>query len=189
MGVPYGALNNRTLVTIALTLAGVLLPLPRGFAAFDMFLKLDGVEGESIDAKHPKEIEALSFSQGLSTPPPLPGGGGGGKASFSDFNITKLVDKSTPILFLKCAQGAHIEEALLVLRQSGANGFEFYKIKLTDVLITSVQTSGSSGGDNRPTESISLNFTKIEWTYVPQKADGTADTPVVTTWNVAANMP
>jgi type VI secretion system secreted protein Hcp len=182
-------MNYRRIVIPTLVLAGLLLPCHRGFAAFEIFLKLDGVEGESIDAKHPKEIEVLSFSHGLSMPPPLPGGGGGGKASFSDFNITKLVDKSTPILFLKCAQGAHINEALLVLRQSGASGFEFYKIKLTDVLITSVQTSGSSGGDNRPVESISLNFTKIEWTYVPQKADGTADTAVVTTWDLATSTP
>lgn len=181
-------MNYRKLVTLALALAGLLLPLHRGLAAFDMFLKLDGIEGESADSRHPKEIEVFSFSQGISTPPPLPGGGGG-KASFSDFNITKLVDKSTPTLYLKCAQGSHIKEALLVLRQSGASGFEFYKIKLTDVLITSVQTSGSSGGDNRPAESISLNFARIEWTYIPQKADGSADTPVVTTWNIVANTP
>lgn len=181
-------MNYRKFVILALALAGLLLPLHRAIAAFDMFLKLDGIEGESVDARHPKEIEVLSFSQGVSTPPPLPGGGGG-RASFSDLSITKLVDKSTPTLYLKCAQGAQIKEAVLVLRLSGGSSLEFYKIKLTDVLITSVQTSGSSGGDNRPVESISLNFSKIEWTYVPQKADGSGDTPVVTTWNLVTNTP
>jgi type VI secretion system secreted protein Hcp len=181
-------MNYRRLVILALILAGLLLPLHRGLAAFDVFLKLEGIEGESTDSKHPKEIEVLSFSHGVSTPAPLPGGGGG-KASFSDINITKVVDKSTPTLYLKCAQGTHIKEALLVLRKSGESGFEFYKIRLTDVLITSVQTSGSSGGDNRPVESISLNFAKIEWTYIPQKADGSADAPIVTSWNLATNTP
>jgi len=166
----------------------------RSLAAVDMFLKLADsqgailIEGESIQAGHAKEIVISSFSQGVSVPisTPVGGGGGAGKASFSDLSLTKLLDKASPLLYSYAAQGRHIPTAVLTLRRSGANPFEFYRITLTDVLISSVQTSG--GGDV-PSESLSLNFTKIEWRYTPQKADGSADTPVVTTWNLATNTP
>ena len=177
---------------LPLLLAGALLSSQRALAAVDMFLKLADtqggvlIEGESADAKHPKEIIALSFSQGLSVA--YSPTGGTGKPSFSELNLLKTTDKATPLLYSYCAQGRHVPQAVLTFRNSGANPFEFYKITLTDVVITSVQTSGSAGGD-KPTESISLNFAKIEWRYVPQLADGSAGTPVVTTWNLATNTP
>ena len=179
---------------VPLLLASSVLPASRSVAAVEMFLKLADsqgailIEGESLDARHPKEIVISSFSQGVSVPISAPVGGGGtaGKASFSDLNLTKLLDKASPLLYSYAAQGRHIPTVVLALRKSGANPFEFYRITLTDVLISSVQTSG--GGDV-PAESLSINFTKIEWRYTPQKADGSADTPVITTWDLAANTP
>ncbi len=175
-------------------LFGALLPVPRAFAAVDMFLKLADaqgnilIEGESLDLSHPKEIVALSFSQGLSLPF-SPAGGGTGKASFSELAISKIVDKATPLLYSYCAQGRHVPQAVLTLRNSGGTvPFEFYRITLTDVVITSVQTSGASGGD-KPSESLSLNFARIEWRYTPQNPNGTAGAPVIATWNLAANTP
>lgn len=168
-----------------------LLSGTRAIAAVDMFLKLADsqgailIEGESLDSKHAKEIMVSSFSQGITVPTTV-GGGGAGKAVFSDINISKLLDKASPLLYSYAAQGRHIPQAVLTLRKSGATQFEFYRITLTDVLITSVQTAG--GGDI-PSESLSLNYSKIEWRYVPQKADGSSDTPVVTTWNLATNTP
>lgn len=144
------------------------------------------IEGESVDARHPKEIVALSFSQGISVP--YSPTGGTGRATFSELNLVKPVDKATPLLYSFCAQGRHVPQVVLTLRNSGANPFEFYKITLTDVVISSVQTSGSAGGD-KPSESLSLNFTRIEWRYVPQLADGSAGTAIVTTWNLATNTP
>lgn len=177
-------------------LSGVMLPAQRSLAAVDMFLKLvdsggQVIEGESTDKQHAKEIVALSFSQGVSVPISAPVGGGGGtagKPSFSDIAITKITDKATPLLYLSAAQGEHLQQAVLTVRNSGATPFEFYRITLTDVIISSVQTSGSSGGE-RPTESISLNFTRIEWRYIPQNPDGSAGTPIVKTWNLATNTP
>lgn len=171
-----------------------LLPAHRSLAAVDMFLKLADaqgnilIEGESLDSKHAKEIVITSFSQGVTVPISTPVGGGGsaGKASFSDFNFTKLLDKASPLLYSYAAQGRHIPTAVLTLRKSGPVPFEFYRVTLTDVVISSVQTGG--GGDV-PVESFSLNFTRIEWRYTPQKADGSADTPVTTTWNLATNTP
>ena len=171
-------------------LSCALWPAQRSLAAVDMFLKLvdsNGqlIEGESVDQQHPKEILIQSFSHGVTVPSAI-GGGGAGKASFSDLNLIKTLDKASPLLYSFAAQGRHLQQAVLSVRVSGATPFEFYRITLSDVTISSVQTGGAG---ERPTESLSLNFARIEWRYVPQNANGSAGTPVVTTWNLATNTP
>ena len=165
--------------------AALLAALPT--AASDYFLMLDGIKGESLDKLHRDAIEIHSFSLGVSNSGTLvSGGGGAGKATFSDISVLKNLDKASPLLYLHCAQGKHIPSATLFLRKSGENPLEYFVIKLTDVIVSSVQTSGSSGG-GVPTESLSLNFRTIEFTYTPQKADGSADAPIKTGWDIATN--
>ena len=86
------------------------------------------------------------------------GGGGAGKASFSDVSIMHAVDKASPVLMTKCATGEHIKEGTLVSRKAGKGQQEYLIIKMNDILITSVQPSGSS---EHPMESVSMNFSKI----------------------------
>src|SRR6476659_9963252 len=110
--------------------------------AVDMFLKLDGVEGESLDHKHKGEIEILSFSWGLSNPSSIgsaTGGAGAGKVKFNEFQIVKMIDSASPKLMEKCCQGEHISSGQLTLVQKGIKGNteEFLKIKLTDILVSS----------------------------------------------------
>jgi type VI secretion system secreted protein Hcp len=169
--------------------------------AYDAFLKLTDVKGESADSKHKGEIDILSFSFGANqTGSSAHGGGGGtGKVSLQDFHFVHSVDQSSPVLFQKCATGEHLKEALITVRKAGGEQLEYLKIKLTDVLVSSVQQAGhatagivsprdlatgqasgktfvreaaNSAGDNFPTESISLNFSKITIDYQPQGADG-----------------
>ena len=159
-------------------------------AAVDYFLKLDGVEGESTDERHKGEIEILSWSWGeTNTAAMSPGRGGGagaGKVSMQDFHFVKSYDKASPSLFLKCATGEHIKEATLSVRKAGGDQQEYLKVTLTDVIITSYQTGGSSG-DPVPTESFSLNFAKIEFEYKPQKPDGSLDAPVKAGYDLKLN--
>jgi type VI secretion system secreted protein Hcp len=146
--------------------------------AVDMFLKLDGIDGESTDALHKDWIEVSSFSWGLSQVgvSSTGGGGGAGKVSFQDLHFEKLFDKSSALLAQKCATGAHIVSGTLSMRKaggdnSGAKGDDFLKIKMTDVLISSYQTAGANGGDDRPADGASLNFLKIELQYQPPGFD------------------
>lgn len=154
--------------------------------ASDMFLKLEGIPGESTDSKHKEEIEVLSWSWGETNAATGASGGGrgAGKVSMSDIVISKEVDKSTPKLALACATGEHVPEAVLTVRRAGGEQQEYLQIKLTDCLVTSYQMSGSNGG-GVPSESFSLNYTKIEWQYKPQKPDGTLDSPQVTGYDLA----
>src|SRR5262249_31260047 len=124
--------------------------------AFDAFLKIDGIDGESNDSKHKGEIEVLSFSWNVSHPDK------GGRAKLTAFQIVKVLDKASPLLFEACCTGDHISEALFTARKAGESKFEFLKIKMSDVIITSVSPSGSSAAGDLPMESVSLSFSKIE---------------------------
>jgi len=157
-------------------------------AAVDYFLKIDGIPGESTDSKHKNEIDLESWSWGQtnSGKHDSGGGGGAGKVSMQDFNFTMRINKASPKLFLACATGQHIKEALLTCRKAGKQQQEYLKIKFSDLLISSYQTGGS-GGDVVPVDQISFNFSKIEKSYAPQKPDGTLDSPVVHNYSVKTN--
>jgi type VI secretion system secreted protein Hcp len=157
--------------------------------AVDMFLKLDGIKGEAADATHKDEIDVLAWSWGLSQSGTTHTGtgGGAGKVNVQDISFTKWVDKSSPVLFLDCASGKHIKEATLTVRKAGEKPLEYLKIKLTDLLVSSISTGGS-GGEDRLTENVTLNFAQVQVTYTPQKADGGGDAAVVNGWDIQKNV-
>lgn len=169
-----------------LSLAALLAAAPLQ-AAFDAFLKIEGVKGESRDETHKDQIEILSFSWGVSNPSVA--GGQGGKASFQDISFTKVMDKSSPLLMLGCASGRHYPEVILYLRtptNAGAAGpVTYLTITLTDVMVTSFQVSGHGGDSSaRPTEQFSLNYAKIKLEYVPINPDGRPGDAVFFDWNL-----
>jgi type VI secretion system secreted protein Hcp len=142
-------------------------------AAVDYFLKIDGIQGESRDDRHKDEIDIESFSWGetQSGSFAVGGGGGAGKVSMQDFHFTMLVNKASPALFLACAQGDHIKNAILTCRKAGRDQQEFMKVTMNDVLVSSFQIGGAGSG-NSPTDQISLNFAKIEIEYKERDATG-----------------
>jgi type VI secretion system secreted protein Hcp len=158
-------------------------------ASVDYFLKIDGIAGESQDHKHKDEIELTSWSWGASNvgSHAVGAGGGAGKVQMQDFHFVMTENKSSPLLMLACAGGDHIKKAQLTCRKAGKDQQEFLVIKFSDLLVSSFQTGGSAHGDIVPQNQISLNFSKIEYEYKPQKADGTLDSPAKAGWDVKAN--
>jgi len=156
-------------------------------ATSDYFLKINGIEGESTDSKHKAEIDVMSWSWGEAQSGAHAGGGGGGagKVSMQDFHFTMGVCKASPKLMLSCASGQHIPDATLVCRKAGGKQEEYMTIKFSDLLISSFQTGGASGGDL--VDQISFNFAKIEFDYKEQKADGTLGAPIKAGWDLKAN--
>src|SRR5215218_10010688 len=125
--------------------------------AFDAFLKIESIPGETQDVAHKDEIEVLSYSWGVTQTGTFSGGGGGGagKASFQDFHFVSRLQKSSPKLFLACASGQHIKEAVLSVRQAASSGKtdDFLKVTLTDVLVSSFQQGGSpDASESVPTD-------------------------------------
>ena len=157
-------------------------------ASVDYYLKLDGIPGECTDKTPKNEIDVESWSWGQSNSGSQGGGAGGGavKVSMQDFHFTMKVNKASPKLFLACATGQHIKEALLICRKAGKEQQEYLKIKFADLLVSSYQTGGSAG-DVVPVDQISLNFAKIEFSYAPQKPDGKLDSPVVHKYDLKEN--
>jgi type VI secretion system secreted protein Hcp len=155
--------------------------------ASDIFLKVDGIKGESTDVNHKDEIEVLSWSWGVTETLASSGSGAAsGKPNISELVVGKLVDKASPDLFRSCLTGKHIKDVELAERRAGAGKNNFLTITLKDAIITGVHDS--SGVDaTRPTESISIAFAKVIYEYIPQKPNGQPGTPVVLRWDVKAN--
>jgi len=160
--------------------------------AFDTYVDLSPtIEGEATAKGFEKKIEIFSFSWGASAPVTVGPGKGGlnaSRVSISSFNVMKKTDVASPKLFKACCTGETIKTCLVSLRkQTGAGGQEvFLTYKFEEVMVESVQWSGSSGGDDTPSESVSFAFAKVTVEYKTQGKDGklAAGTPVV--WDITA---
>jgi type VI secretion system secreted protein Hcp len=154
-------------------------------AQVDYYLKIKGIDGEASSKGHEKEIELHSWSWGetQSGSHAAGGGGGAGKVSMQDFHFVTPLSSASPKLFLACASGEHISDAVLTCRKAGKDQQEFFKVTLTDVLVSSYQTGGSGHSEIIPTDQVSLNFAKIQFEYKPQKPDGTLGGAIPAGWD------
>ena len=144
--------------------------------AFDAFLRIDGIPGESSDAKHSEWIEITSFSHSMDQPASATASSAGGataeRVNHSTFNFSHLLDKASPKLYEAVCTGKHIKEITLELCRSGGDKMKYMEIKLEQVLVSSIAPTGSADTDF-PRETVRLSYGKIKWTYTQQKrADG-----------------
>jgi type VI secretion system secreted protein Hcp len=171
---------------------------------FDIFLKLDGIEGESTDKKHPKEIIVLSYEQSVEHPgaPSGHGGVGATAARFTGVRFRKPIDKSSVPLLLACASGQHIKSAVFTFKRAGPGGGDFYKVSLMDVTVTAVtQTAGTgvqyplsfksldAGADGSGLlDEVTFDYRKIAWEYTPTGSGGRPLPPVKGGWDITTNQ-
>ncbi len=150
--------------------------------AFDAFIKIGDIEGESTDDKHAGWIEITDYSmditQTISSTASSAGGASGERADFTDFSITKQLDKATPKLALACADGTHYDKITVELCRAGTDKVKFMEFILSNCILSSISMSA---GNEFPEESIGINYGKVEWSYVQQKRQGGS-----ATGNVAA---
>jgi type VI secretion system secreted protein Hcp len=155
--------------------------------AFDAFIQFPDVDGESKRKGFEKQIEIAAFSFGASNPASFGtgSGGGAGKASLSSFTIMKKTDLASPVLFQKCCAGDHFDKVTVTLNKAGGKAaVDFLKYEFEKVFIDSIQWSGSSGGDDTPTESVSLSFAKFTITYTAQGDDASKGATKVGQWDL-----
>lgn len=143
--------------------------------AVDMFMKFKPeVKGESSDKVHKESIDVLAWSWGLSQTGSMHvgTGGGSGKVNVQDLSFTKYVDKSSPTLMLALCQGKHFDTVNLIVRKAGGESpLEYIKVELKGVIVSSISTGGS-GGEDRLTENVTLNFAEVKYSYQPQDNKG-----------------
>ncbi len=165
--------------------------------AFDTFMYFTGgspaIKGETKDSTYSAKdaFEIYSFSWGASNPVTIGSattGVGSGKVSISSFNVMKKTDNASPQLFQACCSGTHYPQATVVLRKAGGKQVVYLEYDFKEVFVESVQWSGSSGGDDTPTESVSFAFGHVDVKYTPQKADGTQGTANPASWDLTKNV-
>lgn len=156
--------------------------------AVDMFIKIGDIKGESKDKAHKGEVDVLAWSWGMSNSGTTHtgGGGGSGKVNVQDLSFTKYIDASSNALLKACCEGKHYDDATLVVRKAGGTPVEYVVIKMEEVMVTGVSTGGS-GGEDRLTENVTLNFAKVKYEYTPQKPDGSPDSTKEMIYNIAEN--
>jgi len=159
--------------------------------AFDAFLKIDGIPGESSDAKHSEWIEITSFDHSMDQPASATASSAGGataeRVNHGTFNFTHLLDKASPKLYEACCTGKHIKEVTLELCRSGGDKVKYMEIKLEQVLVSSVAPTGSAAAEF-PSEAVKLSYGIIKWTYTQQKrADGAGGGNVNSGWDLTKN--
>jgi type VI secretion system secreted protein Hcp len=147
-------------------------------SASDIFLKLGDIKGESTDDKHKDWIEVLSWSWGTSTGTGKTKRGTAPAQCVNDLVLTKNVDSSSPALIMNGVLGQPAKEATLAMRKAGKEQQEFLVIKMTDVLVSSYQTGGSSQSEAQLMDQLVLHFSSISGEYRPQRPDGSLGTPV-----------
>ncbi|HEY0007062.1 MAG TPA: Hcp family type VI secretion system effector [Pyrinomonadaceae bacterium] len=162
-------------------------------AQTDYYLKIEGIQGESMVRGHENEIDVLSFSWGETQSAALDrassGHGTKGKVSMRDFTITKKLDKSSPKLILACASGERFDKATLTCFKVNPQGVlvAYFTITFSDVLLSSYDVSGGAGERLIPLEDIKLNFAKVEFEYRTQAASGVLGGPVKASWDLKLN--
>ena len=142
--------------------------------AFDAFLRIDGINGESTDSTHRGGIELLDYELGVgqraSSPPGTAGGAAAERADFSELSFSKWADTSSPLLAVACASGMHIDRVTVELCRAGAGKVRFMEYEMKDCLISSFTTNG--GEDDYPTDNVSIHYGSIIWRYTRQLPKG-----------------
>ena len=159
--------------------------------ATNFFLKLDGITGESTDSAHAGQIQVLSWSHSFNQPTsPTRSSAGSGtveQANHADFSITKYIDSSTDDILKACWTGKQIATGVFTgYRADGTgNGVNYLEIDFTNVVVSNYSISGGTG--DMPVETVTLSYSKVTYTYIPQKqADGTGGAAQPVTHDLAA---
>lgn len=159
--------------------------------SFDAFMKVGGVEGESIDSGHQGWIELLSYHydamQSINPTASSSGGASAGGVSLGDFQISKYVDCATPKLFELCCRGSHIPTVTIRIHRAGSEKLKYLDIVLEEVLIATVSGQGAEQS-GLPVEIVTLNYGRIKFEYTQQRrTDGGSAGIVSGGWDRTAN--
>jgi type VI secretion system secreted protein Hcp len=159
--------------------------------AIDVYLQIDGIKGESQDAKHRDWIECTSVHWGILQPRSATASTGGGhtaeRAELKEISFTKIADLASPILMQNCAIGKTIPKAKFDFMRADSNGEPicYFQIELENILIGGIAPSIEPG--TILDEHVSLKFSKVKWRYTQQKIGGGGGGSTVGGWDLAAN--
>ncbi|CAN0627435.1 Protein hcp1 [Burkholderia multivorans] len=153
----------------------------------DMFIKIDGITGESQDEFHPDEIQIESWRWKMAQQSSMLSGSGGGasKATINDLEFVHQIDRASPNLMRYCLTAKHIPKVVLTTRKSGGKPLDFLKITMEDVIITEVMPMVST---NSCYEHVSLSFARVKQEYKLQSSLGVGAGTVTASFDIKENF-
>jgi type VI secretion system secreted protein Hcp len=162
--------------------------------AVDMFLKIDGIKGDSTDSKHKDWIEVISFDHGIYQ---ATGGSAsaqgvhtGGRADHKDFTLIKRLDSASPILAQHVCTGKHIPNIKFELCRALGDKTTFMVYTLKESIVASVAPTGTARSEDLlPTEQITVRYGEINWEYTPTdpKGGGKTGAAIKAGWSTMEN--
>lgn len=161
--------------------------------AFDGYLQVDGIPGESTDSKHKEWIEIKKYEHHVDQPVSSSASSGGSRASeranHGEFIITKELDKATPKFYLYACNGSNIPSIVLQLCRATGDKQLYMEYELKNVLVSRVEALGDCGADgNLPLERVAFNYDEIRWSYTQlDPKTGSSKGNIESHWNRGDN--
>ena len=160
--------------------------------AFDAYVKIEGIDGESTDDAHSGQIEIISYSLGVTqsggASTSRTGGQTGSRADIGEFHITKVLETSSPNLFKFCCNGKHISKIVIEICGASESKQTYMSYTLTDAVVSSHRAVGATSDEgSRPLEEVSFRFGTIQLAYTPYDNTGKAGASVKAGWDLGAN--
>ncbi len=162
--------------------------------AFDAFLQIDGIPGESTDSKHKDWIEIVDYAHTMAQKTSDTASSSGARASeranHGLFTVTKDLDKSSPKLAVSLNNGASIPKVRMELCRATGDKQLYMVYEMSDVIVADITVRGDMTGERSvPTEMVSFSYGEIEWTYtVTDKKTGKSSGDISGKWSVTENM-
>lgn len=153
----------------------------------DMFIKIDGITGESQDEVHNGEIDVTSWHWKMAQQSSMMSGSGGGagKATVNDLEFVHQLDRASPNLMRYCLTGRHIPKVVLSMRKAGGVPLDFLKITMNDVVITGVEPTAAA---DKYWEHVTLSFAKVKQEYTIQDRLGSSGGTVTASFDIKENI-
>ncbi|POP68333.1 Hcp family type VI secretion system effector [Pseudomonas syringae] len=162
--------------------------------AFDAFLQIEGLQGDSTDANHKHSIEItgynLAATQSISRTASSAGGATTGRIYLSDFSITKLVDAATPKLLAACCSGQHFKKATLSVYRAGGDKQKYMEVTFENFIVSGFYSGNIFDAlpSAFPEDVVWFSYSKIKMTYSQQsRANGQMIGQVVAGWDQERN--
>jgi type VI protein secretion system component Hcp len=176
---------TRGLVLLLVVIAIAMVPTAAS-AATQIFMLVPGIPGGSQVSGRSGWIDIFAFSGGVNAPAtstspapvrqPTP--------TPCQISVEKQLDIAGPLLWVATATGQIFHNIDIQVTTVAPGGVQFvaYDILLTNVQVMSIADSGSTGG-GLPVETLSFKAANASLTVTPQNSDGTAGTPVTTSFS------
>lgn len=153
-----------------------------------IILEIKDIKGNCQIDNHVDHIILHSFSHSVALPMQMDTSNTertAGRPMFSEMSFSKMTDVATPALYNACVQGKKLDDAKIYIGRNEAGVYmPLMEYVLSNAMVSNISTSGGGGV---PSDSFSLNFTKITSVFTQQKSDSTKKGVASFGWDLETN--